>query len=170
MFKVKKKKIAISFVLLISSIQTMGQDINPNSCISNNPKLGDSAYWANNSIKLFEQKKYEDAIESVDACFNQWAPEAVELQKTFNKENIKLPPSGRVTRIEKNRIHQNYVINDVSMALWVKAVSLEALGKIEYSKKIYSYCIFLTHGRAWDPQGWFWNPSSDCVRKGRKLI
>ncbi len=56
MFKVKKKKIAISFVLLLSSIQAMGQDINPNSCISNNPKLGDSAYWANNSIKLFEQK------------------------------------------------------------------------------------------------------------------
>ena len=45
----------------------MGQDINPNSCISNNPKLGDSAYWANNSIKLFEQKKYEDAIESTQS-------------------------------------------------------------------------------------------------------
>ena len=42
--------------------------------------------------------------------------------------------------------------------------------EIEYSKKIYSYCIFLTHGRAWDPQGWFWKPSDDCSNRGRKLL
>ena len=72
----------------------------------------------------------------VDVCFNQWAPAAVELQKTLHKKNIKLPPFGAVTRQEKEKIHQNYLINDVSIALWVKAVSLEALGEIEYSKKI----------------------------------
>ena len=171
MLKVKKKrKLVISFVLLISSIQTMGQDLNSNSCISRNLELGDSAYWANSSIELFSQKKYEDAIKLVDACFNQWAPAAVELQKTLHKQNIKQPPFGAVTRKEKEKIHQNYLINDVSIALWVKAVSLEALGEIEYSKKIYSYCIFLTHGRAWDPQGWFWKPSDDWIKRGRKLI
>jgi len=106
----------------------------------------------------------------VDTCFNQWAPAAVELQKTLNKQNIKLPPFGAVTRREKEKIHQNYLINDVSIALWVKAVSLEAIGKIEYSKQIYAYCIFLTHGRAWDPQGWFWKPSDDCIKRGRKLL
>ena len=168
---IKKKKIlVISFVLLISSIQTIGQDLNSNSCISSNPDLGDSAYWASTSIELFAQKKYEDAIQLVDACFNQWAPAAVELQKTLNKQNIKLPPFGAVTRREKEKIHQNYLINDVSIALWVKAVSLEAIGKIEYSKQIYAYCIFLTHGRAWDPQGWFWKPSDDCIKRGRKLL
>jgi len=168
---IKKKKIlVISFVLLISSIQTIGQDLNSNSCISSNPDLGDSAYWASTSIELFAQKKYEDAIQLVDTCFNQWAPAAVELQKTLNKQNIKLPPFGAVTRREKEKIHQNYLINDVSIALWVKAVSLEAIGKIEYSKQIYAYCIFLTHGRAWDPQGWFWKPSDDCIKRGRKLL
>ena len=170
MLKVKKKKLVISFVFLISSVQVMGQDLNSNSCISRNLELGDSAYWANSSIELFSQKKYEDAIKLVDVCFNQWAPAAVELQKTLHKQNIKQPPFGAVTRKEKEKIHQNYLINDVSIALWVKAVSLEALGEIEYSKKIYSYCIFLTHGRAWDPQGWFWKPSDDCIKRGRKLI
>ena len=171
MLKIKKKKLlVISFLLLISSIQTIGQDLNSNPCISSNPELGDSAFWANSSIELFAQKKYEDAIQLVDVCFNQWAPAAVELQKTLHKQNIKQPPFGAVTRKEKEKIHQNYLINDVSIALWVKAVSLEALGEIEYSKKIYSYCIFLTHGRAWDPQGWFWKPSDDCVKRGRKLL
>ena len=107
---IKKKKIlVISFVLLISSIQTIGQDLNSNSCISSNPDLGDSAYWASTSIELFAQKKYEDAIQLVDTCFNQWAPAAVELQKTLNKQNIKLPPFGAVTRREKEKIHQNYL-------------------------------------------------------------
>jgi hypothetical protein len=171
MLKVKRKKLlVISFLLLISSIQTIGQDLNSNPCISSNPELGDSAFWANSSIELFAQKKYEDAIQLVDACFSQWAPAAVELQKTLHKKNNKLPPFGAVTRQEKEKIHQNYLINDVSIALWVKAVSLEALGKIEYSKNIYSYCIFLTHGRAWDPQGWFWKPSDDCANRGRKLL
>ena len=171
MLKVKRKKLlVISFLLLISSIQTIGQDLNSNPCISSNPELGDSAFWANSSIELFAQKKYEDAIQLVDVCFNQWAPAAVELQKTLHKQNIKLPPFGAVTRREKEKIHQNYLINDVSIALWVKAVSLEAIGKIEYSKQIYAYCIFLTHGRAWDPQGWFWKPSDDCIKRGRKLL
>ena len=125
MLKVKKKKLlVISFLLLISSIQTIGQDLNSNPCISSNPELGDSAFWANSSIELFAQKKYEDAIQLVDACFNQWASAAVELQKTLHKENIKLPPFGAVTRQEKEKIHQNYLINDVSIALWVKACLL----------------------------------------------
>jgi len=56
------------------------------------------------------------------------------------------------------------------MALWAKARSLHELGKIKEAETAYAQCLFLTHGRAWDPGGWFWNPSSDCIKYAIKLL
>jgi hypothetical protein len=44
------------------------------------------------------------------------------------------------------------------------------MGDIELAKISYSQCIFLTHGRAWDPKGWFWVPASDCADRGQNLL
>jgi hypothetical protein len=92
------------------------------------------------------------------------------MQKKFNATNTRLPPDGRVSRKEKKKIQANWAVNDVSLALWTKARSLEEIGEIELSKIAYSQCIFLSHGMAWDPQGWFWSPASDCIQRGQKLI
>ncbi len=91
-------------------------------------------------------------------------------KKSSMRKKAKAPPSGKVSRKEKKKIHANWAVNDVSVALWTKARSLEKMGDIALAKIAYSQCIFLTHGRAWDPKGWFWAPASDCIRKGRKLI
>ena len=88
----------------------------------------------------------------------------------FNKTDKKEPPIGRVDRKDKKRIQDNYILNDVSMALWAKARSLHELGKIKEAETAYAQCLFLTHGRAWDPGGWFWNPSSDCIKYAIKLL
>ena len=88
----------------------------------------------------------------------------------LDANKVKYPPIGRVTRNEKEKIHKNYAVNDVSMALWAKARSLEEIGKINLAKNAYSKCMFLAHGRAWDPKGWFWNPAADCVNRARKLL
>ena len=56
------------------------------------------------------------------------------------------------------------------MALWTKAVAAEKIGEIDMAKDAYSKCIYLDYGRAWDPNGWFWNPSADCVKRGKRLI
>jgi hypothetical protein len=158
--------------LLLTPLQVVGQDLGDDidPCISADAALGDSAYWANTSLELYAQKKYKEAIKNVDACFNQWSSGAVQLQQMFNKNNEKLPPLGEFTTREKTKIHENYLLNDVSTALWIKARSLEEVNEIELAKKMYSNCIFLTHGRAWDPKGWFWSPSDDCIKRGRKLL
>lgn len=148
--------------------QTESSDMNP--CISTDASLGDSAYWANSSLELYAQKNYEDAIKTVDACLNQWVSGAITLQQKFNSEKTELPPLGKFTESERKAIHDNYILNDVSIAIWVKARSLEEIDQIDLAKQMYSNCIYLTHGRAWDPKGWFWSPSSDCVKRGRKLI
>jgi hypothetical protein len=158
--------------LLVIPFQVVGQNVdeNQNPCLSTNPDLGDSAYWANTSLELYAQEKYKEAIQTVDACFNQWASGAVTLQQTFMKQNKEAPPLGKFTPSEKEEIHENYLLNDVALALWVKARSLEETDEIELAKKVYSNCIYLTYGRAWDPKGWFWNPSGDCIKRGRKLL
>ena len=138
-------------------------------CHSTNPELGDSAHWAATSLDLFAKNKYEQAVNTVDACFEIFSVDAVVMQKGFNAENTKLPPSGRVSRSTKEKIHDNWAVNDVSVALWAKARSLDKMGDIEQAKIAYAQCIFLTHGRAWDPKGWFWAPASDCIQRGRKL-
>jgi hypothetical protein len=158
--------------LLLMPLQATGQDggEGPNPCISSDSALGDSAYWANASLELYGQKKYNDAIANVDACLSQWVSGAITLQQRFNKEKAESPPLGKFTESEKKKIYENYLLNDVSIALWVKARSLEDSDQIESAKKIYSNCIYLSHGRAWDPKGWFWSPSSDCIKRGRRLV
>ena len=95
-------------------------------------------------------------------------------QETFKKKkyenNVKQPSLGKVDWREKKTIQENYLLNDVSMALWAKAVSLEMLEKNEILKKAYSQCIYMSHGRAWDPNGWFWSPSNDCAKRAKKLL
>ncbi|WP_371194426.1 hypothetical protein [Glaciecola sp. SC05] len=158
--------------ILLIPMQTMAQDAqnNANPCVSTDANLGDSAFWANTSLNLFSEQKYVEAVANVDACFNQWASGAVTLQQKFNGEKAKAPPLGDFSPSEKRKIQENYLLNDVATALWVKARSLEELDEIELAKKVYSNCIYLSHGRAWDPSGWFWSPSEDCIKRGRKLL
>ena len=160
-------KIIFSFFLIIS-INSFAND--NFDCHPTNSELGDSAHWAATSIDLFAKNKYEQAVKTVDACFELYSYAAVVMQKDFNAKNTEVPPSGKVSRKEKKKIHANWAVNDVSVALWTKARSLEKMGELELAKVAYLQCIFLTHGRAWDPKGWFWAPASDCIRKGRKLI
>lgn len=142
----------------------------PSPCFSPNPALGDSAYWANTALELYSQEKYEEAIKTVDACLNQWVSGAIASQQNANKQKLASPPLGKFTPSQKKAVQENYLLNDVSVAIWVKARSLEETDQIELAKKLYSNCIFLSHGRAWDPNGWFWSPSDDCVDRGRKLL
>ncbi len=158
----------IIFLFLTFSIHSFAND--NFDCHSTNSELADSANWAATSIDLFARRKYEQAVKTVDACFELFSYAAVVMQEDFNAKKVKSPPSGKVSRKQKKKIHANWAVNDVSVALWTKARSLEKMGDIELAKSAYSQCIFLTHGRAWDPKGWFWAPASDCIRKGLKLI
>ena len=159
----------LSFLLFLTlSINTFAND--DFDCHSANDELGDSVHWAAMSMDLFDKKRYEQAVKTVDACLELFSYAAVVMQKDFNTKNKKAPRSGKVKKQEKKKIHANWAVNDVSAALWAKARSLEAMGDTELAKIAYSQCIFLTHGRAWDPKGWFWVPAKDCIQRGRKLI
>ena len=163
-----------SILTLLFSIYSANLFANP-ACFSNNEKLGDSAYWSITAIELFDQKRYEDAVAVVDLCFDIWGPEAQKIQKEMHDNDEPAPAVGKVSPKQKKAIQENFLMNDVSMALWTKANSLDKLGLDTYAIEAYVECINMTHGRVWDsggyePNGWFWSPAEDCAKKVKKFI
>ena len=161
-------------LILLFSFYSFNLYANP-ACFSNNGKLGDSAYWSITAIELFDQKKYEEAVAVVDLCFDIWGPEAKESQKKMHNDKVPYPKVGKVTPKQKKAIQENFLINDVSMALWTKAISLDKLGLDVYAVEAYVECINMTHGRIWDsggyePNGWFWSPAEDCADRAKKFL
>ena len=143
-------------------------DIDP--CVSDSSDLGDSAAWAVRAITQYADGQHQAAVTTVDACFDIWAPEAGQSQKAMFEAGGKCPRTGRVSKKTKAKIQENYLMNDVSMALWAKARSLHELGDLELAKETYGQCVYMACGRAWDPKGWFWSPAQDCAKFARKLL
>jgi len=142
----------------------------PSPCVSRSAELGDSAYWATEAVTQYANQDFIGAVQTVDACFDIWAPEAGQAQKKMFDEGVKCPRTGRVPKKTKAKIQENYLMNDVSMALWAKARSLHELGDLEQAKAAYGQCVYMACGRAWDPKGWFWSPAEDCAAFARKLL
>ena len=141
-----------------------------NPCVSRSAELGDSAFWANTAVAQYADGDYEAAVTTVDACFGIWGAKAGQQQKKLHEEGTKCPRTGRVSARAKAKIHENYLMNDVSTALWAKARSQHQLGDIEQAKVTYGRCVYMACGRAWDPKGWFWSPAQDCATFARKLL
>ena len=141
-----------------------------NPCVSRSAELGDSAFWANTGVAQYADGDYEAAVTTVDACFGIWGAKAGQQQKKLHEEGAKCPRTGRVSARAKAKIHENYLMNDVSTALWAKARSQHQLGDIEQAKVTYGRCVYMACGRAWDPKGWFWSPAQDCATFARKLL
>ena len=105
-----------------------------------------------------------------------WGPEAQEIQKILMQNNkVPYPKVGKVTPKQKKAIQENFLMNDVSMALWTKARSLDELGLDIYAMEAYVECINMTHGRIWDSEvmslkRWFWSPAEDCANRGTKIF
>lgn len=172
-------KTTITLICMTGAILSLGlaraqdnvDDVEPaNYCVSADPALGDTAYWAITAIELFSEKKYAEAVEAVDACFAEWGPEGGHGQKALYDEGAKCPRTGKVGKREKQKIDANGLLNDVSMALWAKARSLHELGQIDAAKQAYAQCIYMSCGRAWDPKGWYWSPAEDCAKFGKTLV
>jgi tetratricopeptide (TPR) repeat protein len=158
-----------TMVIFAANISAFSDD-QQSYCFSIDPKLGDSAYWASAGINFYNSGQLKKAISVVDNCFEYYAEDALYQQNQLKKAKTPPPPIGRVDFREKEKIFANYAVNDVSMALWTKAVSAEKLGEIDIAMDAYAKCIYLDYGRAWDPNGWFWNPSEDCAKRGKRLI
>ncbi len=162
-----------SFALSVeaTTAQDSADDVEPtNYCASADPNLSDTAYWAVTAVGLFAEEQYAEAVAVVDACFGLWGAAGGQMQKALYDSGAKCPGVGAVSMRDKRKIEANGVLNDVAFALWAKARSQHELGQIEAAKQTYAQCIYMACGRAWDPNGWYWNPAEDCAKFGKKLM
>ena len=58
--------------LNIAGAQDADGDTPPSACISTDSEISDSAHWALTAVNLFENKRYEEAVAAVDACFDEF--------------------------------------------------------------------------------------------------
>ena len=101
---------------------------------------------------------------TVDACFKYWGLKAGQAQKKLRDSDVPLPPTGRVGAEMKAKIEKDYLINDVCHGTMGQVAIITYAHKNEQAKQSYAQCLYMEHGRAWDPNGWFWSPAEDCAR------
>lgn len=112
-----------------------------------------------NAWKAYNEREFGHAIEFADSCIEEFGTQAL-AQETRVKA---APPCGKVNDQEKALIHRRGLLNDVATAAWIKTKSAEALGQDAVSTQAYTLVCEFSHGRTWDPRGWFWSPcSSSC--------
>jgi tetratricopeptide (TPR) repeat protein len=101
---------------------------------------------------------FPKAIELTDACLQLNLQAARKEQDRLSKQRVSIPV-GKVNDAQKEAIHNNGLLNDVATCAFIKGRSLEKLGNRPGAAHAYRVATQLSHGRCWDPQGWFWSPA-----------
>ena len=117
--------------------------------------------------RTFNSAKYDSAIFFADKCIDEFGKAAQREQARLDSLRVPLPPTQKVSDVEKNRIFNRGLLNDVATAYYIKGRSAEYLYRrggprsSEYRQMAidaYNGACQLKHGRTWDPKGWFWSP------------
>lgn len=129
------------------------------------PMLTTSAEFVTAAWNAYNQNDFAKAIELAQECIKRWESDAVKQQSSLTQA----PPNGKVTDNEKKVIFVNWALNDVGTAYFIKALSLEKLGKTVEAKDTYNTVIKFPYARCWDSQGWFWAPAEAASENLAKL-
>lgn len=114
--------------------------------------------WLGQTWGLFNSQRYSEALAVSDACLSEWIAQA-----WFDQEQLESCPAvGAVSDDVAQSINANGVLNDVGSALWIRARAAHLSGNADLAATYYSQCARLTCSRAWDPQGFFWAPGTNC--------
>jgi hypothetical protein len=120
-----------------------------------------------NAWKYYNLENYREAIKYSEQCIEDFSRPALNIQHKLDSLKI-VPEIGAVNDVQKNRIFQNGLLNDVSTACFIKGRSAEILFNQDKIKNInykkiaidaYNLASSFSKGRCWEPKGWFWSPS-----------
>lgn len=113
----------------------------------------------------YSNRRYEVAICLADRCINEFQIAANIEQSQLEVTGNPLPPIGRVSDTERNTIIAQGMLNDLATCLWIKARSAQSLGRLDQAAQAYQATARYTYARTWDPNGWFWSPSEDALKR-----
>jgi hypothetical protein len=94
-------------------------------------------------------------------CISQFERKADKDQSLLESNHTPDPPTGAVSKAQKEEIVKHGPLNDVATSYYIKARSAEALGQTELTLSAYRKACRYTYARTWDTRGWFWSPSEE---------
>ncbi len=127
-----------------------------------------------NAWNEYNSGNYREAIKFSEQCIDDFGKKALKIQNKLDSLNI-VPETGTVNDVQRNRIFQNGLLNDVSTACFIKGRSAENLYKQDRNRNLaykqiavdsYKLACKYSKGRCWDPRGWFWSP---CEASSERL-
>ncbi len=134
--------------------------------LSPTPVFTTSEEFVTAAWNAFNDNRFTEAINFAQETIGRWESEAIKQQAALSQE----PPNGKVTEDERKAIFANWALNDVATAYFIKARSLEKLGKIAGAKEAYWKIVTtFPYARCWDPEGWFWSPAEEAKNRLTKM-
>ncbi|HEY5174396.1 MAG TPA: hypothetical protein VII95_02395 [Terriglobales bacterium] len=124
---------------------------------------------ANEAWGDFLKSDFATAISNADRCIQKFKAEADREEEALQKKHVPPPPTGKVTDDQKNEIYAQGVLNDVAACYWIKGMSAQKLRRNDEARDAFKAASAYTHGRTWDPKGWFWSPAQDASVRLREL-
>jgi len=126
-----------------------------------NPELADKSpheVYTAEAWAAFNKGAHEKAMAHATKCVEEFHEAALEMEKDLAKRGVRTP-TGAVDEATKKSTFENGLLNDVASCLFIKGKAAEAKGDKKTAVAAYTQALKLTHGRCWDPQGWFWSPA-----------
>ena len=155
----KKFKVAVSGVIALvfcnCSQENQFVDPFPDSSSAEHEALTKRA-WSQ-----FDRREYSETIILADKCIKIYQPVADRLQSQL--AGSPLPKVSSYSPADRRAIFARGPLNDVAACMFMKARSLENLGRIADARVVYVELAKYTHAAVYDPQGsWFWHPAQEA--------
>jgi outer membrane protein assembly factor BamD (BamD/ComL family) len=137
-----------------------------------NVKLTNSAWDA------YKKHQYKEAIQYSDRCIRKFKAKADDDQQALAKANAPMPPTGSVSKQQKEGIFKRGLLNDVATCFYIKGRSFEDMYRQDkdrdatlrqQAQEAYRATQGYTYARTWDTRGWFWSPSEDATDRLQDL-
>lgn len=117
----------------------------------------------------FNQRRDSSAIALADECVATFQAQAVRAQEAFTARGEPHPPVGRVPAEEAARIHARGLLNDVATCHYIRAMSLQRLGRTADAREAYQAVLRFPDARTWDETGGFWPPAEAAESRLARL-
>lgn len=118
-----------------------------------------------NAFFAFEKEKWENAKEYAQECINEYGDLAKNRQEELEKQKAPLPSLRDVSEQNKQRIHQEGLVNDIAASYWILGRASEKLNETDEAIAAYTQAATFTYAAIWDPKGWFWSPAQDAAAR-----
>ena len=120
--------------------------------------------------EALKKQDYKGAIKHADVVIEEFQDDAEAMQAELIRTKALPPPIGEVSDATvKKTLFSRGVLNDFAACLFIKGEALGQINDRAGAKRAYEAACKLTYARIWDPEGWFWSPSTKSCSRAKRI-